>query len=148
MDKKNIDYCINQILDTLRKTKSIYRTNKEETAFDRSIDLSEKNCERLRTESTKANTDQRKDKYKLMIYFAHSTMVMYSKTIISHDKMNVGQFMEENKDVVKRVFDEGLSIMQYELSSNQMQKACLVYLQSKYFPSSVNEVGVFQPNID
>lgn len=60
MDKKNIDYCINQILDTLRKTKSIYRTNKEETAFDRSIALSEENCERLRTELVQASSDQSK----------------------------------------------------------------------------------------
>ena len=79
-----------------------------------------------------------------MIYFAHSTLVMYSKTIISHKKMKIWEFMEQNKDVTKRVFDEGLSIMEYELSSNQMQKACLVYLQSKYFPSSINEVGVFK----
>jgi len=45
------------------------------------------------------------DNYKLMIYFAHSTLVMYSKTIISHDKMSAGDFMEQNKDVVKRVFN-------------------------------------------
>lgn len=79
-----------------------------------------------------------------MIYFAHSTLVMYSKTIKSHDKMSVGEFMEQNKDEIKRVFDEGISIMEYELSHNQMQKACLVYLQAKYFPSSINEVGVFK----
>ena len=81
-----------------------------------------------------------------MIYFAHSTLVMYSKTIISHEKMTVGEFMKQNKDVTKRVFDEGLSIMEYELSHNQMCKACLVYMQSKYFPSSVKEVGVFNYN--
>ena len=43
-----------------------------------------------------------------MIYFAHSTLVIYSKTIVSTDKMTVYEFMEENKDVIKRVFDEGL----------------------------------------
>ena len=79
-----------------------------------------------------------------MIYFAHSTLVMYSKTIISNDKMSVGKFMTQNKDIVKRVFDEGLSIMEYELSINQMEKACLVYLQSKHFPSSVKETEVYQ----
>ena len=46
--------------------------------------------------------------YRLMIYFAHSTLVIYSKTIVSTDKMTVYEFMEENKDVIKRVFDEGL----------------------------------------
>ena len=54
------------------------------------------------------------------------------------------EFMNKNKDVIKRVFDEGLSIMKYELSCNQMEAACLVFLQSKYFPSSVNEVDVYQ----
>ncbi len=78
-----------------------------------------------------------------MIYFAHSTLVMYSKDIVSHDKMSVGEFMEQNKDITKRVFDEGLSIMEYELSYNQITKACLVYLQSKYFPSSVKYTEVY-----
>jgi hypothetical protein len=84
------------------------------------------------------------DKYRLMIYFAHSTMVMYSKTIETHEKMSVGEFMDKNTEIMKRVFDEGLSIMNYELSSNQMQKAALVYLQSKHFPSSVFETEVYQ----
>ena len=79
-----------------------------------------------------------------MIYFAHSTLVIYSETILSNDKMSVAVFMEQNKDVIKRVFDEGLSIMNYELSNYQMQKACLVYLQAKYFPSSINKVGIYQ----
>jgi hypothetical protein len=78
-----------------------------------------------------------------MIYFAHSTLVMYSKDIISHDKMSVGEFMEQNKDITKRVFDEGLSIMEYELSHNQIAKAGLVYLQAKYFPSSVKDTEVY-----
>ena len=78
-----------------------------------------------------------------MIYFAHSTLVMYSKDIVSHDKMSAGEFMEQNKDITKRVFDEGLSIMEYELSDNQIAKACLVYLQSKYFPLSVKDTEVY-----
>jgi len=82
-------------------------------------------------------------KYRLMIYFAHSTLVMYSKDIISHNKMSAGEFIEQNKDITKRVFDEGISIMEYELSHNQMAKACLVYLQSKYFPSSVKDTEVY-----
>lgn len=85
-----------------------------------------------------------KQMYRLMIYFAHSTMNMYAKTIISNETMTVSEFMEQNKDVVKRVFDEGLSIMQYELSHNQMAKASLVYLQSKYYPTSVYEKPVYQ----
>jgi len=83
--------------------------------------------------------------YKLMIYFAHSTMVMYSKEIISNEKMFTTEFMEVNKQIIKRVFDEGLSIMEYELSHNQMVIASLVYLQSKYFPQSVSETEAYVP---
>lgn len=82
--------------------------------------------------------------YRLMIYFAHSTLVIYSKTIVSHDKMSSHEFMDANKDVIKRVFDEGLSIMEYELSHHQLERASLVYLQTKYFPSSVYEKEVYQ----
>lgn len=83
--------------------------------------------------------------YRLMVYFAHSTMVIYDKTIVSHEKMTVGEFMEKNNDVIKRVFDEGLSIMNFELSHEQIRRASLVYLTSKYFPSSVYEREVYTP---
>ncbi len=73
--------------------------------------------------------------YRLMIYFAHSTMVMYEKTITSNSTMTLNEFRASNEDVVERVFKEGLSIMNYELSYNQMQKAIQVYLTSKYNPS-------------
>lgn len=79
------------------------------------------------------------ERYRLMIYFAHSTMVMYSKTIKSNYLMTVGAFMVINKDVIKRVSEEALTVMNYELSNNQMQKAVHVYLQSFYFPQSVYE---------
>ena len=82
-------------------------------------------------------------KYRLMIYFAHSTLVMYSKDIVSHENMSVSEFMKQNKDMTKRVFDEGLSIMKYELSHEQMSRACLVYLQAKHFPSSVKETEAY-----
>jgi len=100
----------------------------------------------MNTEKTlvEVTSNRPSPKYRLMIYFAHSTMVMYAKTIISHDKMSSREFMEENKDVVKRVFDEGLSVMNYELSHHQLERASLVYLQAKYFPSSVYERPVFQ----
>jgi len=83
--------------------------------------------------------------YKMMIYFAHSTMVMYSIDIISNEKMSSYEFMEKNRELIKRVFDEGLSIMDYELSHRQLERASLVYLQCKYFPTSVHERPVYQP---
>jgi hypothetical protein len=84
------------------------------------------------------------DKYKLMIYFAHSTMVMYSTDIVCHYHMTVSEFREQNEDVCKRVFDEGLSIMNYELSNEQMMRACYVYLKSKYMPRSVKNSEVYK----
>lgn len=49
IDKKNVDFMLDEILDTFRKTKMIYRNNKpSETAFDRSIKRSEEYCEDLR----------------------------------------------------------------------------------------------------
>lgn len=82
-------------------------------------------------------------KYRLMIYFAHSTMVMYSKTIKTNFKMTVAEFMEENKDVIKRVFDEGISVMGYELSREQMARASYCYLSSIYKPQSVNDTETY-----
>lgn len=77
------------------------------------------------------------ENYRLMIYFAHSTMVMYSGSIVDNKKMNVADFRKQNELVCKRVFDEGLSIFNYELSDEQMNRASYVYLSSKYRPQSV-----------
>lgn len=85
------------------------------------------------------------DRYKLMIYFAHSTFVIYEKTIISEPTTTVWGFREKNGDVIKRVFDEGISIFNYELSYEQMSRAIEVYLKSKYNPSSVYETEVYKP---
>lgn len=84
-------------------------------------------------------TSKMTNQYKLMIYFAHSTLVMYSGSIYSRKKMNVSEFRKWNKEVIKTVFDEGLSIMNYELSYEQVSRACLVFLQTKYFPQTIKE---------
>lgn len=100
--------------------------------------------------NTGAGTDLERENssrmYKLMIYFAHSTMAMYSKEIVSNDKMFVSEFMESNKDLLQRVFDEGISIMNYKLSHNQMAVASFVYLLSKYFPESVSDTTAYIPS--
>lgn len=82
--------------------------------------------------------------YRLMICFAHSTFLIYSKVIISHKNTTVGDFRHDNKALVKRVFDEGLSIMNYEISEEQMNRAIVVYLRAKYNPSSVHETEIYQ----
>jgi hypothetical protein len=82
--------------------------------------------------------------YRLMIYFAHSTFCIYQKTIKCNEKMSINDFRNENELVVKRVFDEALSIFNYELSYEQMNRAIRVYFQSKLYPSSVIETKTFQ----
>jgi len=82
--------------------------------------------------------------YRMMIYFAHSTIIIYGKTIIDKKEMTIKEFREQNKEVVQRIFDEGLSIFNYELSYDQVSKAIAVYLKSKYDPSSVFERKIYQ----
>lgn len=81
--------------------------------------------------------------YRLMIYFAHSTMVFYRKSIIIHEKMTVDEFLEVNKAVCERVFKEGIEIFNYELSHMQMSKAAAVYITAKYSPQSVEDSEVY-----
>ena len=58
--------------------------------------------------------------------------------------MTVAEFMKENEDVTKRVFDEALSIFNYELSHEQMARASYTYLSSLYNPQSVYENDVYE----
>ena len=91
-------------------------------------------------------TESFSDKYKLMIYFAHSTLVIYSKSIVCDSKTTVEEFKAQNKDVIKRVFDEGLSIFNYELSAEQMDRAIIVYGKSLFTPLDVTKTEVYNPN--
>ncbi len=81
--------------------------------------------------------------YRAMICFAHSTLVIYSKSIISEPDMSIKEFRNKNEAVIKRVFDEGLTIFNYELSWLQIDKAINVYLFAKYKPTSVFETEVY-----
>lgn len=82
--------------------------------------------------------------YRLMIYFAHSTMCIYQKTIVCNSKMSINDFRNQNELVIKRVYDEALSIFNYELSYEQMNRAIAVYFQSKLNPTSVLESDVYK----
>lgn len=84
------------------------------------------------------------DKYRLMIYFAHSTLVMYSKDIAIHKTMSVQEFKEVNKAVCLRVHEEALNIFNYELSNQQMSTAVQVYMNSYYYPQSVKDTKAYQ----
>lgn len=82
--------------------------------------------------------------YRLMIYFAHSTLMIYSKGINCNPSMSVNDFRNANEVVIKRVFDEAKSIFNYELSYEQMSRAIHVYLITKFNPSSVFETKIFE----
>ena len=83
------------------------------------------------------------EKYRLMIYFGHSTMVMYSKDIVLDAKMTYGEFADINKDLIKRVCDESLSIFNYELSHEQIGRIIKVYISSALNPQSVKDTEVY-----
>jgi hypothetical protein len=66
--------------------------------------------------------------YKLAIYFGIATLYFYRKDVIPlNEGENLGKFAENNKDVLKRVFDETLEVMQYELSDEQMYRIISAY---------------------
>ena len=81
--------------------------------------------------------------YKLMMYFVHATICMYEKTVKSSEEMNPPEFRKVNKAIIQRVFDEGLSIMNYEISDRQMEIGVYSYLSSKYKPQSVETSEVY-----
>jgi len=82
--------------------------------------------------------------YRLMIYFAHSTLCIYSKTINCKQSMSINYFINSNEAVCKRVFDEAKSIFNYELSYEQMSRAIHVYFITQFNPSSVLETETFE----
>lgn len=82
--------------------------------------------------------------YRLMIYFAHSTLCIYSKTIICNKNMSINDFRNSNEAVCKRVFDEARTIFNYELSYEQMSRAINVYFITQFNPESVLNTKTFK----
>lgn len=82
--------------------------------------------------------------YRLMIYFAHSTLCIYQKTIVCEQSMSINDFRNRNEAVVKRVFDEAKSIFAYELSYEQMSRAINVYMITRFRPAAVEDTEIFQ----
>lgn len=88
-------------------------------------------------------------KYRVMCYFVHATIHMYSKpgVIVCDRNTTVEQFRRNNQKILTRVFEEGLSIMNYELSHEQMNKGIASYLVSKYKPQSVFTSEVYKKEL-
>lgn len=85
------------------------------------------------------------EKYRLMVYFAHSTMMLYDKDVYSTSRMSVTTFRSCNPDLIKRVDEEAKNIFGYELSNEQMDRASYCYLQSKYSPQDVHTTEAYKP---
>ena len=73
----------------------------------------------------------------LMVYFAHTTLCIYAETIMINTSMSVNDFRNKNEEVIKRVFDESLSMFNYVLSYEEMSGAIALYFQTKFRPLSV-----------
>jgi hypothetical protein len=78
-----------------------------------------------------------------MIYFAHTTLCFYQKTIECDQKMSVEEFCKKNDLVVKRVCDEAVSIFNYNLSHEQVNRGVHAYLISRFNPSSIIDTEPF-----
>lgn len=81
--------------------------------------------------------------YRAMIYFSVATFFFYSKDIICDENTNVEIFRKNNPKLVKRIFDECLTVMQYELSYNQIDTAIVAFIQSYRNPQSVHNTKVY-----
>ena len=69
-------------------------------------------------------------RYRGMIYFAVATLHLYRGSIVAvRGPQTPEQFWERNKELVKRVCDEALTLFAYELSSEQINRAIWAYLQ-------------------
>lgn len=86
------------------------------------------------------------DTYTQMIYVAVATMHLYSKNIVVSHGMTVEQFRENYSKLCKRVFDEVLSIYNYELSFEQMNRSIYAYMSGVIAPQDVDKTEVFANN--
>lgn len=84
------------------------------------------------------------DDYYKVIYAATATIHLYSKNVIVNPGMTIGQFMETYANLCRRVSDEILSIFQYELSANQLEKAVYLYMSGVLNPQDVEDTEVYQ----
>ena len=79
-----------------------------------------------------------------MTYFVIATIHIYSKKIHEHRKMTPNMFREANPHLVNRVFDEGKSIFNYELSWEQLSRGIAAHLTGRYFPSDLETTPVYK----
>lgn len=86
------------------------------------------------------------DQYKLMIYFAVATLHIYQKEIRIETEMSVTTFRDRYHYEVQRVFDECLSIFNYQLSYEQIDRAIVVFMKNKLKPESPMETPIYNPN--
>lgn len=69
------------------------------------------------------------EQYRLMVYFAVATLHLYrADIVVVRGAQTAEEFAERNKDVIKQVLDEALSLFNYELSHEQVGRAVIAYM--------------------
>jgi len=81
--------------------------------------------------------------YRAMEYVAIATFLFYSDGIDT-DCTTTTEFREKNPEVVQRVFEETLSVFNYELSWYQVDAAILGYVTAIKKPLNVKNTEVFK----
>lgn len=83
--------------------------------------------------------------YRAMIYSAITTFFIYSDGIDTACEKTT-EFREKNPAAVKRIFEEILSVFNYELSWNQVDIAIAGYLTAVKKPQNASNTGVYKLN--
>ncbi len=78
-------------------------------------------------------------KYRMMIYFVVATLHLYRNEI--KECKDPEEFRTKNQPILTRVFDEGLTVFNYELSDMQMGKGVVAYMAKG---QNVSDTKVYQ----
>ena len=78
--------------------------------------------------------------YRLMIYFVVTTLYFYRQDI--KYGVSVQTFREMNAEVIKRVCDESLSLFDYKLYPEQIDRGIKAYLTSAMYYQSLKTTEI------
>jgi len=82
--------------------------------------------------------------YTLMIFFVVAQLHVYAKSLVDDPAWSTEEFHTRNREVTLRIHADGLLIVHYELSYNQLMKGITMYRQAKHFPHTIQETPLFE----
>jgi S-adenosylmethionine synthetase len=85
-----------------------------------------------------------KEMNKMMIYFAHTSLCIYSKTINCKITMSIDNFRNANEEVIKKIQKEAKRIFNCELTCEQINRAIDIYFIVQFSPLSATEDEIFE----